>query len=59
MFDKIDFVKYEELLIPGRRAPENLATNEIVLDCVRKFSDAGKPIASVCHGQIIWQLQAA
>lgn len=40
-------------MIPGGRAPEYLAMNESVLDCVRKFSDAGKPIASVCHGQII------
>jgi len=24
-----------------------------VLDCVRKFSDSGKPIGSICHGQLI------
>ncbi|KAG8662570.1 protein DJ-1 homolog D [Manihot esculenta] len=52
-FDEIDFGKYDGLVIPGGRAPEYLAMNESVLDCVRKFSDAGKPIASVCHGQII------
>jgi len=40
-------------VIPGGRAPEYLAMNESVLDCVRKFSDSGKPIASVCHGQLI------
>jgi D-lactate dehydratase len=27
--------------------------NDKVLDLVRKFSDAKKPIASVCHGQLI------
>ncbi|KAF2314769.1 hypothetical protein GH714_033500 [Hevea brasiliensis] len=52
-FDEIDFGKYDGLVIPGGRAPEYLAMNESVLDCVRKFADAGKPIASVCHGQII------
>ncbi|KAF2325711.1 hypothetical protein GH714_033387 [Hevea brasiliensis] len=51
-FDEIDFGKYDGLVIPGGRAPEYLAMNESVLDCVRKFADAGKPIAS-CHGQII------
>lgn len=40
-------------MIPGGRAPEYLAMNESVLDCVRKFSDSGRPIASVCHGQLI------
>jgi D-lactate dehydratase len=24
-----------------------------VLDCVRKFSDSGKPIGSICHGHLI------
>ncbi|EEF36192.1 protein DJ-1 homolog D [Ricinus communis] len=52
-FDEIDFGKYDGLVIPGGRAPEYLAMNESVLDCVRKFSDAGKPIASICHGQLI------
>ena len=27
--------------------------NESVLDLVRKFSNSGKPIASICHGQLI------
>ncbi|KAH8483072.1 hypothetical protein H0E87_027714 [Populus deltoides] len=52
-FDEVDFGKYDGLVIPGGRAPEYLAMNESVLDCVRKFSDSGKPIASVCHGQLI------
>ncbi|WCJ25105.1 Class I glutamine amidotransferase-like superfamily protein [Euphorbia peplus] len=52
-FDEIDFAKYDGLVIPGGRAPEYLAMNESVIDCVRKLSDAGKPIASICHGQLI------
>lgn len=40
-------------MIPGGRAPEYLATDASVIDCVTKFSNSGKPIASVCHGQLI------
>ncbi|KAJ4844700.1 Protein DJ-1 D [Turnera subulata] len=52
-FDELDFGKYDGLVIPGGRAPEYLAMNESVLDCVRAFSTSKKPIASVCHGQLI------
>ena len=50
-----DFVRvrpesYDALLIPGGRAPEYLRLNEKVLDLVRAFDQAGKPIAAVCHG---------
>ncbi|XP_073102909.1 protein DJ-1 homolog D isoform X2 [Elaeis guineensis] len=52
-FDEIDVSKYDGLVVPGGRAPEYLAMNESVLDVVSKFSDAGKAIASICHGQLI------
>ncbi|MQM04264.1 hypothetical protein Taro_037070 [Colocasia esculenta] len=52
-FDDIDASKYDGLLIPGGRAPEYLAMNSQVTDTVRKFSDSAKPIASICHGQLI------
>jgi D-lactate dehydratase len=52
-FDEISADGYDGLVIPGGRAPEYLAMDEKVLDLVRKFSDARKPIASVCHGQLI------
>jgi len=50
-----DFVQvraesYDALLIPGGRAPEYLRLNEKVLELVRAFNHAGKPIAAVCHG---------
>ncbi|WDY58953.1 DJ-1/PfpI family protein [Pseudomonas sp. PSKL.D1] len=50
-----DFVQvraesYDALLIPGGRAPEYLRLNDKVLDLVRAFNQAGKPIAAVCHG---------
>ena len=41
---------YDALVIPGGRAPEYLRLNEKVLDIVRHFAKANKPIASICHG---------
>ena len=41
---------YDALVIPGGRAPEYLRLNAEVLDVVRHFAEAGKPIASICHG---------
>ncbi|KAJ8753460.1 hypothetical protein K2173_019859 [Erythroxylum novogranatense] len=52
-FEEFNFRTYDGLVIPGGRAPEYLAMNESVLDCVREFSNSGKPIASICHGQLI------
>ncbi|CAN6481418.1 unnamed protein product [Victoria cruziana] len=52
-FDEIDATKYDGIILPGGRAPEYLAMDESVLSLIGKFSDAGKPIASICHGQLI------
>ena len=52
-FDQIKAEEYDALVIPGGRAPEYLRLNEQVLQIVRHFSETGKPIASVCHGQQI------
>lgn len=41
---------YDALVIPGGRAPEHLGNNESVLDLVRAFVSANKPIAAICHG---------
>jgi protease I len=49
-FDAVDPTQYDALLIPGGRAPEYLRLNERVLDLVRHFAEADKPIAAVCHG---------
>jgi protease I len=37
-------------VIPGGRAPEYLRLNAKVLDVVRHFDKANKPIAALCHG---------
>jgi protease I len=49
-FDEIDETGYDGLVVPGGRAPEYLRLNPRVLDLVRHFEQAGKPIAALCHG---------
>lgn len=41
---------YDALLIPGGRAPEYLRLNAKVIELVKAFDAANKPIAAVCHG---------
>jgi protease I len=40
---------YDALVLPGGRAPEYLRLNEKVLDLIRHFVSAKKPIAAICH----------
>ncbi len=49
-FEEIQPEAYDALVIPGGRAPEYLRLNESVLDIVRHFAKADKPIAAICHG---------
>ena len=49
-FDAVNPADYQGLLIPGGRAPEYLRLNDSVLEIVRHFNRAGKPIAAICHG---------
>jgi protease I len=49
-FDDIDLARYDGLVVPGGRAPEYLRLNPRVLDIVRHFAKANKPIAALCHG---------
>ena len=48
-FEGLDSADYDALVIPGGRAPEYIRLNRRVLDIVREFSSAKKPIAAVCH----------
>jgi protease I len=49
--DEADESDYDALLIPGGVAnPDALRMDERVVDFVRSFYDAGKPIAAICHG---------
>jgi protease I len=49
-FAEVRAEDYDALVIPGGRAPEYLRLDAQVLAAVRHFAEAGKPIASVCHG---------
>ena len=42
--------QYDALVIPGGRAPEYLRLNPRVLEIVRHFFTAKKPVAAICHG---------
>ena len=49
-FSDVDPAEYAGLVVPGGRAPEYLRLDERVLDVVRHFAEAKKPIAAICHG---------
>ena len=49
-FDQVKPDSYDALVIPGGRAPEYIRLNPRVLEVVRHFAQAGKPIAAICHG---------
>jgi protease I len=45
-----DAADYDGLVLPGGVAnPDNLRTDEDVLEFVRAFFDAGKPVSAICH----------
>eukprot|EP00475_Leptophrys_vorax_P024096 TRINITY_DN3314_c0_g1_i11.p2 TRINITY_DN3314_c0_g1~~TRINITY_DN3314_c0_g1_i11.p2 ORF type:complete len:391 (+),score=29.49 TRINITY_DN3314_c0_g1_i11:189-1361(+) len=44
---------YDALVLPGGRAPEYLSTDARVVAIVQEFVAARKPVASICHGQLI------
>ena len=49
-FEEVKAEDYDALVIPGGRAPEYIRLNSKVLDIVRHFTGAEKPIAAICHG---------
>jgi protease I len=49
-FENIRAEDYDALVIPGGRAPEYIRLNPRVLEIVRHFANAKKPIAAICHG---------
>jgi deglycase len=49
-FADVDAANYDALVVPGGRAPEYLRLDERVLNLVRAFAAAEKPIAAICHG---------
>jgi protease I len=49
-FAAVDPADYDALVVPGGRAPEYLRLNKRVIEIVRHFANARKPIATLCHG---------
>ena len=49
-FSDVKAADYDALVLPGGRAPEYLRLNEAVIQVVRHFAGARKPIAAICHG---------
>jgi len=49
-FDDIKAEDYAALVIPGGRAPEYIRLNPRVIEIVKHFAQANKPIAAICHG---------
>lgn len=49
-FSDVNVADYDALVISGGRAPEYLRLNGRVLEIVRQFVEADKPVAAICHG---------
>jgi protease I len=49
-FAEVKSADYDGLILCGGRSPEYLRMDEKVLEMVRYFSIADKPIAAICHG---------
>jgi len=48
-FEQIRPEEYDALVLPGGRAPEYIRLNPRVLQIVRHFFQANKPVAAICH----------
>ncbi|RAJ10769.1 protease I [Chitinophaga skermanii] len=49
-FSDVHAQEYDAIVLAGGRAPEYLRLDKKVLEIVRHFADADKPIAAICHG---------
>jgi len=53
-----DVAEFDALVLPGGVAnPDQLRTDDAAVELVRRFTEAGKPIAVICHGP--WTLVEA
>ena len=49
--DDADAADFDALILPGGvRNPDALRTNEAAIALIRRFAEAGKPVAAICHG---------
>lgn len=47
---EMDAADFDALVVPGGFMPDKLRRDQAVLELVRAFDTAKKPIASICHG---------
>ncbi len=47
--DQVDATDYAAIVIPGGFAPDAFRRSEAILDLVRAFDAAEKPVAFICH----------
>jgi protease I len=53
--DQVSADDYDAILLPGGVAnPDRLRVDPQAVEFVRSFVEAGKPIASICHGPRCW-----
>lgn len=52
-FSEVKPESYDALIIPGGRFTELLSADDKVLGIVSNFAQAGKPIATTCHSQLL------
>lgn len=48
--DDVSSDRFDALVVPGGFMPDKLRRNPKVLQLVREFFEAGKPVAAICHG---------
>ncbi len=49
-FENVSADAFDALVLPGGRSPEHLRLNGKVMELIRAFVNAGKPVAAICHG---------
>lgn len=51
LVDDMDEADFDGLVLPGGvKNPDRLRMSDTVVDLVRAFDDAGKPVGAICHG---------
>lgn len=48
--DTVSPEDYDLLIVPGGKAPARLRTNPAAVGIARRFLEAQKPVAAICHG---------
>lgn len=48
--ESVDATRFDAVVVPGGFMPDKLRRVPKVLDLVRHFAEAGKPLAAICHG---------